>query len=78
MRYNSPGLRPLNVIERQVILLRLEVLGNNKTQTAISLGISLRTLQRKLQQYDRAKRQSNGSLKSSVESTEEASIHLGE
>ena len=78
MRYNSPCLLPLDVIERQVILLRLEVLGNNKTQTAISLGISLRTLQRKLHQYDRTKRQSNNGLKSAVESTEESSIHLGE
>ncbi len=78
MRYNSPGLLPLHVIEKQVILLRLEVLGNNKTQTAISLGISLRTLQRKLQQYDRVKRQPSGGLKSSAESTEESSIHLGE
>jgi len=45
-----PGV-PLAAIEREVILKTLEHCGGNRTHTAQVLGIGLRTLQRRLQQY---------------------------
>ncbi len=42
----------LGTIERLIIINRLEELNNNKTQTAKSLGISVKTLRTKLQRYD--------------------------
>jgi DNA-binding NtrC family response regulator len=41
----------LGTIERLIIINRLEELNNNKTQTAKSLGINIRTLRTKLQKY---------------------------
>lgn len=41
----------LEDIERAAILERLELLGGNRTKTAKSLNIGLRTLQRKLREY---------------------------
>lgn len=42
----------LEQIEKQEILKRLEALNYNRTQTARSLGIGIRTLQRKLARYE--------------------------
>jgi hypothetical protein len=39
---------PLSVLERAAILIALERFGDNRTRAAASLGISVRTLQRKL------------------------------
>ena len=41
----------LESIEKQVILIRYRMYRSNKTQTAISLGINVRTLDRKLEDY---------------------------
>ena len=38
-------------IEREAILTALEVTGHNRRRAAESLGIGLRTLQRKLKEY---------------------------
>lgn len=40
-------------IEKQVILIRYRLYRGNKTQTAISLGISVRTLDTKLEEYEK-------------------------
>lgn len=42
----------LEQIEKQVILIRFRMYRGNKTQTAISLGINVRTLERKLEDYE--------------------------
>ena len=41
----------LEEIEKQAILATLKLKENNRTHTAKTLGIGLRTLQRKLRQY---------------------------
>lgn len=41
----------LERLEREWILQALRFHGNNKTQTAASLGVALRTLRYKLQKY---------------------------
>jgi DNA-binding NtrC family response regulator len=41
----------LREMERDIILIRLDQLKGNRTHTARSLGIGIRTLQRKLRQY---------------------------
>lgn len=41
----------LEEIEKQAILVTLRLKDNNRTHTAKTLGIGLRTLQRKLRQY---------------------------
>lgn len=46
----QPG-RTLDDIEKETILMALSFYGNNKTATANSLNISLRTLVRKLEIY---------------------------
>lgn len=46
----NPGMT-LDNLERVVILSAYEFYKNNKTQTAISLGICVRTLDNKLQRY---------------------------
>ena len=44
-------MKTFKEIEREVILARLEELNGNRTHTARSLKIGLRTLQRKLKVY---------------------------
>ncbi len=44
-------IRPLEETEKQIILAALKKFGNNKTLTARELGISRRTLHRKLKEY---------------------------
>lgn len=46
----SPGVK-LEDIEKQVILKAFRYFGNNKTATAISLGITTKTLNSKLDRY---------------------------
>jgi len=46
----SPGMR-LEDVERETILEALKFYHGNKTQTAASLGIAIRTLDYKLQRY---------------------------
>jgi DNA-binding NtrC family response regulator len=45
--------RTMEEIERDAILRTLDEVGGNRTQAAQRLGIGLRTLQRKLQEYRR-------------------------
>ena len=45
-----PGLT-LEEVEKQVIEMALRYFNNNKTQTAIALGIAVRTLDNKLEKY---------------------------
>jgi len=47
------GVEPLDELERRAILEALEALGNNKTQAARALGISLKTLHNKLKRYSK-------------------------
>lgn len=47
----APGIT-LEQIEKQVILLAFRWYRGNKTQCAISLGINVRTLERKLEEYE--------------------------
>jgi hypothetical protein len=47
----SPGVT-LEGIEKQVILYAFRFYRGNKTQTSISLGISIRTLENKLEKYE--------------------------
>ena len=47
----QPGVT-LDEVERQVIMAALRFYYNNKSQAAASLGISVRTIQNKLQQYE--------------------------
>ena len=46
----QPGIT-LEEIEKQVILKALEFYQGNKTKTALSLGIAVRTLDNKLEKY---------------------------
>jgi len=46
-----PGLRPLDEIEREAILAALGHCGGNRTAAAHALGISVRTLQYKIKEY---------------------------
>ncbi len=46
----SPGVK-LEDIEKQVILMALMHYKNNKSQTAMALGISVRTLDTRLEEY---------------------------
>lgn len=43
--------RTLKEYEKLIIQMRLTELGGNRTKTAKSLGIGIRTLQRRLHQY---------------------------
>ena len=52
--------RQLSDVEREAILDTLAHTGGNRTQTAELLGISLRTLQRKLVQYEAASKKTSG------------------
>src|SRR5262245_12234536 len=45
------GVEPLEEMERRAIMEALEAFGNNKTQAARALGISLKTLHNKLKRY---------------------------
>jgi transcriptional regulator with PAS, ATPase and Fis domain len=45
------GVRPLDEIEREAILAALEHCGGNRTAAAHALGISVRTLQYKIKEY---------------------------
>jgi DNA-binding NtrC family response regulator len=47
----QPGVT-LEEVEKQAILLALKFYQNNKTQTARSLGIAIRTLDAKLDKYN--------------------------
>jgi len=47
----GPTIRPLEETEKQIILAALKKFGGNKTLTARELGISRRTLHRKLKEY---------------------------
>jgi DNA-binding NtrC family response regulator len=47
------GVEPLDELERRAILEALEAFGNNKTQAARALGISLKTLHNKLKRYSK-------------------------
>jgi len=49
----SPGVT-LEGIEKQVILMAFRFYRGNKTQCSISLGINVRTLERKLEDYENA------------------------
>jgi hypothetical protein len=51
----SPGVT-LEGIEKQVILMAFRFYRGNKTQCSISLGINVRTLERKLEDYENADR----------------------
>jgi Nif-specific regulatory protein len=55
-RGSSPGsegtLLSLEEVERRHITRILDSVGGNRTQAATILGIGLRTLQRKLKEYD--------------------------
>ena len=46
-----PGVRPLDEIEREAILAALGHCGGNRTAAAHALGISVRTLQYKIKEY---------------------------
>lgn len=46
----QPGVY-LKDVEKQVIKLALKFYRGNKTQTSIALGISLKTLDRRIEQY---------------------------
>lgn len=48
---DNDALVPLSELEKKHIGRALEFTGNNRTQAAVVLGISLRTLQRKLKDY---------------------------
>jgi DNA-binding NtrC family response regulator len=50
-RGRPSGVAPLDELERRAILEALEAFGNNKTQAARALGISLKTLHNKLKRY---------------------------
>jgi transcriptional regulator with PAS, ATPase and Fis domain len=53
----APGpSRTMEEIEREAILRALEETGGNRTRAAELLGIGLRTLQRKLKEYDQSPR----------------------
>ena len=62
-------LSTLKERERLVILARLSHYNGNKTHTAKSLGIGLRTLQRKLNTYGVSQGQPGRPLKETKEST---------
>ena len=47
----SPGIT-IKQIEKEVILQALKFYSYNKTKTAIALGISIRTLDNRLVEYD--------------------------
>lgn len=47
-------VRKLSEVERECILQALKVLKNNRTHAARELGISIRTLRNKLNEYRRA------------------------
>lgn len=49
--YWSPGVT-LEAVEKQVILKAFRWFRGNKTQTSIALGISIRTLENKLEKYE--------------------------
>jgi two-component system NtrC family response regulator/two-component system response regulator AtoC len=49
---NDSPIIPLNEIERQHILQALSRMNGNRERTAVALGISARTLYRKLREYD--------------------------
>ncbi|WP_243310732.1 sigma-54 interaction domain-containing protein [Fundidesulfovibrio agrisoli] len=46
-----PGIVPLDVLEREMILKSLDQTAGNRTQAALLLGISVRTLRNKLSEY---------------------------
>ncbi|WP_243438400.1 sigma-54 interaction domain-containing protein [Fundidesulfovibrio soli] len=46
-----PGIVPLDVLEREMILKSLDQTSGNRTQAALLLGISVRTLRNKLSEY---------------------------
>ena len=49
---NTPGeVRPLEEVEKEAILFTLEATGNNKSETARQLGITRKTLHKKLKTY---------------------------
>ncbi|BBE31786.1 sigma-54-dependent Fis family transcriptional regulator [Tepiditoga spiralis] len=52
LKSDNFSLMKLEEIEKNVILKTLEIFSGNKTKTAKSLGISLRTLQYKLKKYE--------------------------
>lgn len=54
--YWSPGVT-LEELEKRTILRALRFYNNNKTHTASALGISIRTLQNKLNEYNGIKKQ---------------------
>jgi DNA-binding NtrC family response regulator len=51
MAYSAEGFKPLDVIEREHIMRALEETHGNRTQAATLLGISIRTLRNKLNEY---------------------------
>jgi DNA-binding NtrC family response regulator len=58
----APGpSRTMEEIEREAILRALEETGGNRTRAAELLGIGLRTLQRKLKEYDQGTREDDRS-----------------
>ena len=54
------GETSLKEIEKQVILTTLKNRGFNRTHTARTLGIGIRTLQRKLKQYQAGEKPAHG------------------
>lgn len=48
---NSAAVLPLAEMEKQAILAALRQTGGNRTQAALALGISIRTMRNKLQEY---------------------------
>jgi two-component system NtrC family response regulator/two-component system response regulator HydG len=52
---SSLGAMPMAELERRAILEALQRNGGNRLQTALDLGIGLRTLQRKLKEYGTVK-----------------------
>jgi len=49
--FSPEGIKPLDLVEREHIMRALEETRGNRTQAAIMLGISIRTLRNKLNEY---------------------------
>jgi hypothetical protein len=85
MIFWQPGVT-LEEIEKQVILKAFSCFQGNKTQTARSLGIAVRTLDSKLEQYSNKEASLNESallppdervhVQSPSQTTKKQSVHL--
>jgi len=73
----TPGLT-LKELEKQVILKALKWYGNNKTKTAESLGISVRTIDNKLKGYEESESGNFEAMKSENERLLKIQAHKDE